>query len=138
MNRLPDWNARLHAFVDAAKRRPFDWTAHNCGEHWAAGAVEAMTGADLAAPYRDRYASALGAARVVRNEGFETIADLVAAHLPEIHVSAARLGDLAAIPATDAFGYTLGIVNGEMILVLRADGMGLVPLFDATRAFRVG
>lgn len=138
MTRLPDWPARLHAFVDSVKLRVFEWQAHDCFLGWAADAVLAVTGEDIGAAYRGRYKSAVGAARVMRNDGFEKLADLVASHLPEIHISEASLGDIAAIPDDSPFGFTLGIVNGEVILVLRETGMGVVPLFDATRAFRVG
>lgn len=136
MRRLPDWPARLHAFVDGVKRQPFDYGSHNCAQHWAAGAVKAMTGEDVAKGYR--FKTARGALSAMKRAGFNNIADMAASMLPEIHISQARVGDIAAVPKDDVFGFTLGIVNGEMILVLREDGMGLVPLFDATRAFRVG
>ena len=44
----------------------------------------------------------------------------------------------AAIPADDGFGFTLGVVNGERIFVLRPDGFGTVDLLAAGRAFRIG
>lgn len=138
MKRLPDWPKRLHDFVDGVKRQPFDWTAFNCGEHWAAGAVMAVTGEDIVAPYKGRWSSARGMVRVMKNEGHADLADWLGSILPEQHVSRVRPGDIAAIPKDDAFGFTLGIVNGEMIMVLGEQSMGLVPLFDATRAFRVG
>lgn len=134
MKRRPDWNARLHAYVDAVKRLPFDWGEHNCAT-FAAGAIEAMTGENLANGYR--FKTERGALQAMKRAGFDNLADLAAAKLPEIHISQARLGDVAAIPTDSAFGYVLGIVNGETILALRPDGMGLAPLFTATRAFRV-
>lgn len=144
LTRRPDWPARLHDFVDAVKRNAFDWVSLNCAEHWAAGAVLAMTDVDIAASYRGRYKTAKGAAQMMKGKGFDNLADMLAAHLPEItgvdgepFVGGASLGDIAAIPKDDAFGFTLGIVNGEMILVLGETGMGMVPLFSATRAFRV-
>lgn len=144
LTRRPDWAARLHDFIDAVKRNAFDWKMLNCAEHWAAGAVLAMTDVDIAAPYRGSYKTAKGAVQVMKRKGFDNLAELVAAHLPEItgvhgepFVGGAALGDIAAIPKDDAFGFTLGIVNGEMILVLGESGMGTVPLFNATRAFRV-
>ncbi|MGN6146871.1 MAG: DUF6950 family protein [Mesorhizobium sp.] len=137
MNRLPDWNARLHAYVDAVKRRPFDWVGHDCAAGFVAGAVEAMTGEDIAAGYRGRYRTERGALGVMKRAGFTNLADVAASKLPEIHISQARMGDVAAIPTDTPFGFVLGIVNGEMILALRPDGVGLAPLLSATRAFRV-
>lgn len=138
MKRLPDWPARLHAFVDSVKAEPFRWDGHDCAVGWAADAVLAMTGEDPAKDCRGRYQTARGAAKTMKRKGFDNLADLAASKLPEIHVSQAKLGDIAVIPKDDVFGGSLGIVNGETILVIREDGMGVVPLFDASRAFRVG
>lgn len=138
MDRLPDWPTRLHSFIDGVKHRSHRYGQFDCWDGFGAGVVQALTGEDPATPYRGRYASAIGAVRVMRNDGHRTLADLVASHLPEIHVSAARLGDLAAVAEESAFGYALGIVNGERLLVLREDGLGSVDLLSATRAFRVG
>jgi hypothetical protein len=144
LTRRPDWAVRLHDFVDAVKRNAFDWASQNCAEHFAAGAVLAMTDIDIAAEYRGSYKTARGAAQMMKRKGFDNLADMLGAHLPEItgvdgepFVGGATLGDIAAIPKDDAFGFTLGIVNGEMILVLGETGMGTVPLFNAARAFRV-
>lgn len=138
MKRLPDWPKRLHDFVDGVKRQPFEWAGHNCGEHFAAGAVLAMTGEDVAAPWRGRYKSATGAMRVMKNDGFASLGDMAASILPEIHPSRAKMGDIAAVPADGPFGESLGIVNGEMIMVLGERSMGLVPMYRATRVFAVG
>lgn len=139
LKRRGDWAARLHEHVDAIKNTPFAWSNNNCGKHWAGGAVEAMTGVDVTSKYGSA-TTVRGLVAAMRRAGFDNVADLVAAELPEIPegVCQARLGDIAAIPNDDAFGYTLGIVNGETILVLGEASMGHVPLFKATRAFRVG
>ena len=138
MKRFPDWAARLNDFVDGVKRSPFAWAEHDCFCGWAADAVLAMTGEDIAAQWRGRYKTAKGAAGVLKRAGFDNLADGMAAVLPEIHLSQAKLGDIAAIPDDTPFGFTLGIVNGETILVLGEKAMGTVPLFKATRAFAVG
>lgn len=134
MKRKPDWNARLHAYVDSVKRSPFDWGEHNCAS-FVVGAVEAMTGERLVSGYG--FKTERGALSAMKREGFDNLADMAASKLPEIHISKARIGDVAAIPTDTPFGYALGIVNGEMIMALRPDGMGLAPLLTATRAFRV-
>lgn len=138
IKRRGDWHSRLNAFIDSVKRQPFDWATNNCGEHFAFGAVKAMTDADIGAHYRGRYTTATGAVRVMRKDGFDNLGDLVASHLPEIHPSRARLGDLVAIPEDSPFGFTLGVVNGESVLVLCERAMGIVPISQATRAFAVG
>jgi hypothetical protein len=138
MKRRGDWHSRLNAFVDQVKRRPFQWQTHDCFIGWAADAVLAMTDEDIAAPYRGKYASAKGAAGIMKRAGFDNLGDGIASLLPEIHVSRARLGDLAIVPADGPFGASIGIVNGEVILVLGEKNMGVVPMSRATRAFAVG
>jgi len=138
MDRLPDWAARLHDFIDGVKRDPFAWNSHDCVFGWAADAVLAITGEDVAAPYRGKYKSAKGAAGVLKRAGFDDLAEAVASLLPEIHISQARIGDLAAIPTDGPFGWSIGIVNGETILTVGETAMGVSPLLSATRAFRVG
>lgn len=138
MKRRGDWHSKLNSFIDSVKRKPFDWASMNCGEHFAFGAVEAMTGEDIGSNYRGRYKTAAGAVKVMKNDGFANLGDLVASHIPEIHVSRAKLGDLVAIPDDSPFGFTLGIVNGESAFVLGEKCMGIVPISQATRAFAVG
>ena len=139
LKRRPDWRARFEAAIDEIKYVPFDWSEqHDCGPGLAGRLVLAMTGEDMVAPWRGSYRTMHGALRVMQNEGFENLADMVAAMLPEIHPSRAQVGDLAAFPVDTAFGYALGVVNGERVFVLRPEGIGTMDLLQATRAFKVG
>lgn len=132
------WRARYDALFDRIRRRPFAYGEHDCALGLAAAAVEAVTGADVAAAYRKRYHSRIGALRVLRNDGFANLADAVAALLPEIEPARARRGDIAAIPDDGPFGHSLGVVDGERVFVLRETGLGTVDRAVMTRAFRVG
>ncbi len=138
LTRLPDWRRRFEDAIDDIKARPFDWADHECGTGLAGRLALALTGVDCAARYRGTYDSAASAVRVMRQAGFENLGDLVADLLPEVHVSEASVGDIAAIPDQTPFGYALGVVNGERIFVLMETGIGTVDLLDATRAFKVG
>lgn len=62
MTRCEDWHARLAAYVFDAGRTPFAYGSHDCAL-FAAGAVEAMTGTDLAAGWRGIYRTLAGASR---------------------------------------------------------------------------
>jgi len=135
IHRLPDWPVRLHDYVDRVKRLQFDWGEHNCAT-FTAGAVEAMTGVNLAAEYGD-FHTREGALSVLRCRKLKTLADLAALHLPEVAVSRASIGDVVAIEFDSEFGCVLGVVNGETVLVLRPEGMGISFLTDAYRAFKV-
>lgn len=124
----------LIAYVADAARRPFVWGKHDCAL-FAAGAVKAQTGRDPARGLRGRYRSAAGAMKHLRKLGHEDLGDLVAAQFQEIKPAFAQVGDIAVV---DGDGMAaLGIVQGERIYVLRPDGLGLVPLTTARRAFRV-
>jgi hypothetical protein len=138
MKRRGDWHSRLNTFIDEVKRQPFAWDGHDCFCGWAAGAVLAMTGEDIGAPYRGKYKTAKGAAGVLKRAGFDNLGDGIASLLPEVHVSRARLGDLVIIPADGPFGASIGVVNGEVALVMGEKAMGVVPISKATRAFAVG
>lgn len=139
VTRIPGWRARLAVVLDELRRKPFAWGDNDCGYALAGRAVEAITGVDVALPYREAYTTPAGALAVLTKAGFTDLANLVATILPEIHPSQARVGDIAAIKTDTALGHGLGVVNGGgTILVLREEGIGTVSLLDADRAFRVG
>lgn len=107
--RLPDWRERLAAFLIAERGRPFDWGRANCVLA-CAGAVAAMTGADIAAPLRGFHPTRFGALLRLRRLGFFDVADFLDATLPR--VQRAREGDLLALH------------DGPLNTVLIADGRG--------------
>jgi hypothetical protein len=135
LTRRPDWRARLAAYVAASRRRAFAFGAFDC-VLFAAGAVEAQTGVDLRRELAGTYTTEVGAARVLRRNGFADPAAIAAAFLDSIPVAAARQGDIAAI-RTGA-GVALAVVGGPHLLAARA-GSGLIalPLTAAVAAFRV-
>ena len=139
LKRLPGWRRRFEAAIDEIKLQPFDWeTQFDCAPGLAGKMVLAITGEDLAGPYRGRYRSRTGAIRVLRDSGFDNLADLVGSMLPEIHPSKATIGDIAAFAMDTPFGYALGVVNGERVFVLKDEGIGTMDLLQASRAFKVG
>ncbi len=139
MKRLPDWRQRFEAAIDDIRRTAFAWGTHDCGPALAGRIVLAVTGVDVAAPYRDQYRTASEAVRLIREAGFNDLADLVASILPEIHPSQARIGDIAAFSIEGSpLGSALGVVNGERVFVLRPEGVGTMGLLQAHRAFKVG
>lgn len=143
MKRREDWKARLIAYLAASHSTPFQEGIHDCAL-FAAGAVEAMTGVDYAAPYRGRYKTTRGGYRILRKDGYADHVALCAACLPEIRdatgapqPSMAQAGDITVLEGTD--GLALGVVQGEWIYVLDAGRahIGVRPFRDALRAFHV-
>lgn len=136
MKRKPNWRTLLAAYVEQVAHKPFAWGEHDCAL-FAAGAVEAMTGEDIAAGYRGRYKTLAGGRRMLKRKGFDTHADLAASLFEVVHPSSAQVGDLAAIEVEG--GMALGVVQGERIYVIGPDEsrIGTVALSQAARAFRV-
>ncbi len=136
MVRLTDWQTRLHRYLCAARHSPMRPGIHDCCL-FGAGAVQAQTGIDLAAAYRGRYSTFAGGRRVLRRDGYADHIALIAAHLPEAHVSAALPGDIAIVPTEE--GPAVGVVQGAAVYVLSANGgLGIVPMAPVQRLFKVG
>lgn len=93
IERLPDWEQRLHDYVAALEGAPFQWGKLDCAL-FAAGAVLAQTGVDLAAAFRGRYRTAGGSVRALRRFGAGTLEATIAAALPAIEPAFARRGDI--------------------------------------------
>lgn len=137
--RVSGWRRALNAEIERLRRSPFAWGAHDCGPALAGGVVLALTGVDVAAPWRGRYDSAKGALDVLAADGFATLGDLVASLLPEYdHVSRARVGDLVAYAVPSPLGHALGVVVGERAMVMTETGLGTLNYLAAARGYRVG
>ncbi len=132
--RLPDWRGRLIAYLGAARGQGFAYGQLDCAL-FAAGAVEAMTGVDLAAPYRGTYASQAEGRQLMRQAGHASHFDLVQSVFAEVPVAFAQAGDLAKVVQGAQAG--LGIVQGDRVYVATPAGLGLVDLTDAVQAWRV-
>ncbi len=130
LQRLQDWRPRLVGYLETVRTRSFAYGSHDCGL-FAAGAVRAMTGVDLAAQFRGRYDSLKAGLKLVRG-GPMTI---LRQHFEEVPTAFAGVGDLALIGEV---GFpALGLFEGQHILVLREEGLGLMPRAAATLAYRV-
>lgn len=131
--RLPDWAGRLAALVSRAHSEPFAWGRHDCCL-WAADAVQATTGVDLATDLRGGYTDARGAYRRLTAIG-------------GLRGAAARAGALVA--PLRAWAGDVGLVRfdgrpmlavcqGEVWLCAATRGLAAVPLAAASFAWGVG
>lgn len=118
--RLPDWRARLMAYLEEAKTRPFRYGVHDCGL-FAAGAVEAMTGRDVAGAVRGTYTGPASARRAIGGHTPEALMTAVDALLgPRIAPGEAVPGDVLAVPLSRtrvALGVCVGA--GDMVALVR-------------------
>jgi len=137
IKRYPDWPERLAKFIDAARMKPFVWGENDCCL-FAMDCVAAITGQDLAQPYRG-YTSQTQALRLLnRSGGIAGIADAVAAKydIPEITPLTAQRGDVCLFDI--GRGDTLGIRAGEYIYAPGFKGLIGFPALQAVRAWRIG
>lgn len=134
MQRRSDWLARLNAYIAAAHGRAFEYGKHDCAL-FAGGAIEAMTGEDLAAPFRGAYSTLGHGMKAVMRAGYNGPFDLLRAHLAAIPIAQAQVGDLAMLK-TPA-GPAIGVVQGARIFYVTDRGLLTVGLLDASIAFKV-
>lgn len=125
--RLPDWSARLAAYVAATSAAPFRWGQQDCCL-WAVRAVDAMCGTDHAAEIAGRYSTADGAVAYAASRGWRTVHDACRDVCGEalIRVGLAETGDVCARTLPD-FPFGTALVRVGDRIVGPADG-GLADL----------
>ncbi len=137
IKRLPDWPERLARKIDASRNQPFVWGENDCCL-FAADCIRAITGVDLAKPYRIYTSQAQALRMLHKRGGVVGIADTVAAkyNIPEIQPLTAQRGDVCLFDI--GRGDTLGIVAGEHIFAPGAIGLIGFPILQAVRTWRIG
>ena len=134
MERKENWQACLKEFIRAESGKPFKYGKLD-GAMFTAGAVEAMTGVDLARGYRG-YKTAKGGLRKIAAKGHKSLAGPFEV-LKEITPFAARVGDVVVVDGSD--GDCLGIMQGGFVFgVNDPEGVCQVSKSKIKRAFKVG
>jgi len=146
LRRHEGWESRLADFIQAASRRPFQYGSHDCCLMPCDG-VLAITGVDPAKKLRGRYKTIRGARSALRRfagGGLIEAVEKIAADLgaPEVALSFARRGDICLVTDTElvetGFDAMLAICLGREIGIAQVDGLRLLPLSRAARAWGVG
>lgn len=136
--RRPDWRQRLEAEVQRKALCAFAWGINDC-MLFAGDLIHAMTGTDLGAPYRGRYSTAIGAARVLRRtDGVRSLPELLEKWEARdgwrpIFPADAASGD--PVLAFTTLGATLGVRFGRFIAAPGERGVELIPSSLASRAW---
>lgn len=135
--RTEGWRKRLSAYVNGVRTQGYE---HGTLDSWlfVCDAALAMTGTDHAAKHRGRYKSAAGGLKIIKKAKAANLADFAGQHFTErASPVLAQIGDLMAIPVDGPFGYALGILNGERVLVVTPNGIDSRDRSEATRSFEV-
>ncbi len=112
MRRHHDWPQRLQAALEARGDTPYAWGTNDCAI-FAADMVLAITGHDLAAPFRGRYRTKQGSRRILTTLGWTDVEAMADAMLPR-RLDRPRRGDVVLYDG--AFGPFLGVVwNGGVV-----------------------
>lgn len=127
MTRLPDWRPRLAAYVQDAWRKPFRYGEHDCSL-FAAGAVEAMTGVNPAAPLPCRYDTLQGGLEALEAFGFKGPADVAMSLFQRVPKAQAQVGDLVVADMPD--GPAVGVVQGPRVYFVGEAGLMTIDLLD--------
>lgn len=135
--RAIDWEQRLFALIESARRKPFAWGTHDCCT-FAADAVEAVTGQRPALP--GSWSTPTGALRVASREG--GLPDAVSAVLGHEPGNAwlAQRGDVLLLSQPSFDGYALAVCAGGVAYAPGPEGLVAIRL-DAPEvlgAWRVG
>ncbi|WP_424945386.1 DUF6950 family protein [Brucella intermedia] len=125
-----DWEKRLVAITEAHLSTPLVWGRSDC-ILTAADAVDAVLGDDPAKDIRGKYKSKTGAYRLIKQRGFQSVADVLASKFEEIPSALAQRGDLGTFENTAGYFCEYGFaVKGE-------DGLRFLPRTIAEKAFKV-
>lgn len=142
MRRLDQWPEKLAEHWDATAGMPGAWGTRDCATAFF-DAVAAITGEDLIAEFRGRYTTELGAAKLLRKQGCDTIEqfaeklfrDRGIEELPTVRL--AGRGDAVVLDTQD--GPALGMValDGMHAITVSLEAAVAVPLAQCRRAWRI-
>lgn len=135
IKRLPDWPARLAAYLEQQRAARFDWGSADC-VRFAAGAAHAITGCHLLPVQWSSRGEAAAALRALGG-----LAAAVGTVLPALaRPLQARRGDVVLVQAPGPVGRRqwLAVADAERWWALTRDGMRCGSMALAVRAWEVG
>lgn len=142
LKRKERWDTVLfHDFLLARAKMPFVWGSNDCSLFCADG-IEAITGVDIAADFRGRYADEVGAwatvASVANGKTVEDAAAYCASKfgLVELaHPLMAQRGDLVTIEDGGRVISGLVHLNGRHVVSVGETGLLRLPISEIRRAW---
>jgi hypothetical protein len=136
--RKQNWHNGLFELIRSRRDAPFEWGKNDC-TLFAADCVEAITGVDLAADYRDKYSSEVGAYKLLKKEFEGDIGRAVERFLGEgIPPLRARRGDIVLIDSGRPLSPALAMCEGRYVVAPGPHGLAFQELSKALKAWRIG
>lgn len=135
INRLPDWEIRLAAYLCDKQGAIYKYGENDCAM-FVADAVLAMTDHDILAAFRGKYSTAAGSVRALKRYGAGDLKATFDTLLPPKPIGYARRGDV--VMSDGAVGLCIGpaaLFIGERD---GADGLYRVDRSEWTHAWGVG
>ena len=133
----------LHAYLVAHNQDTFSWGTNDCCL-FAANAIQAMTGVDIASDFRDKYTTELGAMKAIKDvsggSSVEDAAVYCATKHGLVEWSApllAQRGDLVLVQDADRLIAGVVHLNGKHVISIGEQGLKRLPLTSVTRAWKV-
>jgi hypothetical protein len=134
--KLVGWEGRLITYLHTVKQTAFRPGTVDCGLFFAGG-VHVITGVDHAGWLRGKYRSIEAGLAMLQKRGFaDHIAYAESLFEPHSAPIFAQRGDGAVVIDLDG-NPALGIVQGEYVYVMGLNGLGFVPLTNATKALKI-
>ena len=140
--KLPDWEQRLHAFIDGRKTSPFAWGSNDCCL-WAADAVLAMTGIDIADKFRGKYDSEASCMAMLKSLGYSDIEtmirkELTSWQLTPVQPTFAHRGDLVMSMQANQPALCVVGLDGKHSLGVGERGLMKINTYhDCVQAWRI-
>jgi hypothetical protein len=138
LERLPGWEDRLFATIEAARSRPYRLGEHDCFR-LACAVVEALTGANPWEPWAGSYSSKREALRRIAEfhaGGFTAAASRFFGGEPA-PIELARRGDICEFVDVDGEQH-LGVMLGVHVALLGPEGLSFAPREVCKHCWRIG
>ena len=129
-----DWLQQLLAFIASRKDAPYAWGSNDCCL-FAADAIVAMTGTDLAAKLRGTYSNEEGAYKIIADHG--SLAKLITSFLgTPLGPLCARRGDIVLFHAPNGAD-CVGVCTGPTLVCPGDENLNTFSMELATKSWRI-
>ena len=144
MTKLDHWQTRTFPnFLRERASTPFCWGKNDCAM-FAADAIRAITGIDIASDFRGKYTTELGAMKTIKQVcGGSSVVDAAiycaTKHglMENKHPLMAKVGDLVIV--SNGGTMIAGVVhtNGREVVSVGESGLVLLPITQVTRSWSI-